>query len=204
MAKSAHGHARRTIAYALSVGTRDNDTGMPEDPDDAELFRMAIGRVRPLPAADETPQRPRPPPATRMRDADERAALDASRRDPPTAESGDAIEYRRNEVAPRTLRRLKRGEFSVQDAFDLHQLDAASAQAALNRFLVQARAANHRCVRIVHGKGLHSAQGPVLKMLVERVLARRADVLAYASAPPAQGGTGAVLALLAPPMNRRG
>lgn len=195
------------IAYADNVADRDKKPGMgEEDPDDAELFRAAIGPVRPLPATDQAPQRPRPPPETRMRDADERAALDASRRgpSPSDADSGDAIEYRRNEVSPRTLRRLKRGEFSVQDAFDLHHLDAASAEAALNRFLYEARAANHRCVRVVHGKGLRSARGPVLKILVERILSRRADVLAYASAPPVQGGTGAVLVLLSATPKRHG
>ena len=40
---------------------------------------------------------------------------------------------------------------------------------------------------------------PVLKNLVDRLLRQRADVLAFHSAPPAQGGTGAVLVLLAPP-----
>lgn len=193
------------IAYADSVGARDKHTARHEDPDDGALFRAAIGRVRPLAAADEAPQHPRPPARAAMLEADERAALAASHREPPAhaSEPGDAIEYRRNEVAPQTLRRLKRGEFSVQDSFDLHQLRAASAQAALGRFLQEARDADHRCVRIVHGKGLRSAQGPILKMLVERVLARRADVLAFASAPPAQGGTGAVLVLLTAAPKRR-
>ncbi|MEO5625059.1 MAG: Smr/MutS family protein, partial [Dokdonella sp.] len=53
------------------------------------------------------------------------------------------------------------------------------------------------CVRIVHGKGLRSkAAGPVLKQLTDSMLRRRADVLAFTSARPAQGGTGAVIVLL--------
>jgi DNA-nicking Smr family endonuclease len=52
----------------------------------------------------------------------------------------------------------------------------------------------------VHGKGLHSDSGvPVLKNLVDRMLRQRADVLAFASAPAAQGGHGAVLVLLRRP-----
>jgi DNA-nicking Smr family endonuclease len=52
-------------------------------------------------------------------------------------------------------------------------------------------------VRIVHGKGLRSkAAGPVLKVLTDRLLRRRDDVVAFASAKPAQGGTGAVVVLL--------
>jgi DNA-nicking Smr family endonuclease len=53
------------------------------------------------------------------------------------------------------------------------------------------------CVKIIHGKGLRSrAQGPVLKRLVDGLLRRRGDVLAFASAPPAEGGTGAVVVLM--------
>ena len=41
------------------------------------------------------------------------------------------------------------------------------------------------------------AGAPVIKNLVDRLLRQRADVMAFHSAPPAQGGTGAVLVLLA-------
>jgi DNA-nicking Smr family endonuclease len=52
-------------------------------------------------------------------------------------------------------------------------------------------------VRVIHGKGLHSkAAAPVLGSIVEQDLRRRSEVLAYASAPPTMGGTGAVLVLL--------
>jgi DNA-nicking Smr family endonuclease len=36
----------------------------------------------------------------------------------------------------------------------------------------------------------------VLKRLVDGLLRRRGDVLAFASAPPAEGGTGAVVVLM--------
>ena len=53
-------------------------------------------------------------------------------------------------------------------------------------------------MRIIHGKGLQSDGGaPVLKNLVDRLLRLRNDVLAFHSAPTGQGGTGAVLVLLA-------
>ena len=51
-------------------------------------------------------------------------------------------------------------------------------------------------MRIIHGKGRNSEGLPVIKNLVDRMLRQRADVLAFHSAPPAQGGTGAVLVLL--------
>ena len=75
--------------------------------------------------------------------------------------------------------------------------NAAAAQASIIAFLAEAKQHGLRCVRIVHGKGLRSkAQGPVLKQMTDTLLRRRADVLAFTSARPAQGGTGAVIVLL--------
>jgi DNA-nicking Smr family endonuclease len=55
-------------------------------------------------------------------------------------------------------------------------------------------------VRIIHGKGLRSGtRGPVLKNAVNVLLRRSDPVLAFASARPVAGGTGATLVLLARP-----
>ena len=86
---------------------------------------------------------------------------------------------------------------SQQEELDLHGLPAHVAEALLREFLRDCRTHGVGCVRIVHGKGRNSEERlPVLKNLVDRVLRHRADVLAFHSAPAAQGGTGAVLALL--------
>lgn len=135
-----------------------------------------------------------------MRMADERAALAESQRSDPARDAeilGDTVAYRRDEVSAQTLSRLKRAEFAIEDEIDLHSLNERAAEDLLRRFLGQARDAAHHCVLIVHGKGLRSPQGPVLKGMVERALSQHADVLAYASAPAALGGSGAVLVLLA-------
>lgn len=113
-------------------------------------------------------------------------------------EAGDAMSYRRDEVPQRVLQRLARGQYSVQDELDLHHADVVLAEAMLRRFIKEARDSGKACVRIVHGKGLHAPSGmPTLKNVVDRILRQRADVLAFHSAPAAQGGTGAVLVLLA-------
>jgi DNA-nicking Smr family endonuclease len=181
----------------------DADAATPED--DAALFRSAIGPVRPLPAAAALPQRPRPRPVARMARRDEDDARDIFRQslrsDPPgkdVLQSGDALSFRREQVPARVLQRLRRGDYAAQDELDLHHCDAARAEGLLRDFMLQARQAEMGCVRIVHGKGLHSDSGvPVVKNLVDRLLRQRADVLAFHSAPPAQGGHGAVLVLLA-------
>lgn len=172
----------------------------PANEDDAALFRAAIGAVTPLrrPAPPE-PARPRPAPCARRHAADpaegEFARLLA---DAPLLQAADTTRHRREHVPDRLLQRLRRGQFSVQDELDLHGAHAAQAEAMLRRFLAEAHAHDYGCVRIIHGKGLQSDGGaPVLKNLVDRLLRLRADVLAFHSAPPAQGGTGAVLVLLA-------
>jgi DNA-nicking Smr family endonuclease len=170
--------------------------GSPDD--DAALFRSAIGPVRELPPSPMPPGKPKPRPLPRMAARDDAQARDEFRRSTiDQLEAGDALSYRRDEVPPRVLQRLRRGEYSAQEEIDLHHSDAVQAEAMLRQFLKDARHAGLGCVRIVHGKGLHSDSGvPVLKNLVDRILRQRADVLAYHSAPAAQGGHGAVLALL--------
>jgi DNA-nicking Smr family endonuclease len=117
--------------------------------------------------------------------------------DPALLEVGEELSYLRDGYPPKLLRQLKRGQYSVQDDLDLHQMNAAAAQLSIADFLAEARHEGLRCVRIIHGKGLRSrAAGPVLKGLTDRLLRRRDDVVAFASARPAQGGTGAVIVLL--------
>src|SRR3546814_1601865 len=53
-------------------------------------------------------------------------------------------------------RRLGRGEYSAQDELDLRHADLAQAEALLRAFLRAARESGAGCVRIIHGKGLHS------------------------------------------------
>lgn len=113
-------------------------------------------------------------------------------------ESGDGLAFRRDHLPSRVLQRLGRGHYAAQDELDLHHHVGAQAEHLLREFLGHAVHAGLGCVRVVHGKGLHSDSGvPVLKNLVDRMLRQRADVLAFHSAPAAQGGHGAVLVLLA-------
>ena len=193
---------------------RDDNSGNPgkpvDDRDDASLFRDAIGPVRALPERPAPPAPPKPRPRAAMAERDEREARSEFVRamDEPLLEAGDALAFRRDDVPARTLQRLRRGEFAVQDELDLHLSGAREAETILRAFIVHARDAGHGCVRVIHGKGLHSTDAfgrggaPVLKNLVDRLLRQRSDVLAFHSAPPRAGGTGAVLVLLAPPRRR--
>ncbi|HTO71855.1 MAG TPA: Smr/MutS family protein [Myxococcota bacterium] len=101
---------------------------------------------------------------------------------------------------PRVVRRLRKGEFTPQADLDLHGCDAETARAQVEALVVTAHARGLRCLRIVHGRGNRSPNGePVLRPSLPRWLARgpaRKIVLAYSSAPPTDGGTGATYVLL--------
>ncbi|KRG55534.1 Smr/MutS family protein [Stenotrophomonas nitritireducens] len=174
----------------------------PEDQDDGALFRSAIGEVTPLrKVGAPATTRPRPRARARMAEQDEAQALGEFARllhSSTPLEAGDVASYRRDALPPGMFQRLKRGQYAVQDELDLHGANALQAEHLLRGFLLEAHAHEHGCVRIIHGKGLQSDGGaPVLKNLVDRLLRQRNDVLAFHSAPPAQGGTGALLVLLA-------
>ena len=178
-------------------GERDSD----EDDDEARLFRDAVRGVRPLAPRSAAPRPPRARPRARFTRADQAAVLKESLQgadaDPELA-GGEQLNFRRPHVHPNTLRRLRRGEFRVQREIDLHGMTAAEAKAALREFLVRSLERGVRCVRIVHGKGLRSGnRGPVLKSTVSALLRRTEAVLAYVSARPVDGGSGALYVLLA-------
>jgi DNA-nicking Smr family endonuclease len=164
--------------------------GRRRDDEEPGSFADAMSDVVPLEDRDKIrrpPARPSDPPEpARRRPPGFRVRTDAGR-----------VEGRADDVSRRTLAALRRGEYPVDESIDLHGLDAAAARGALVR-AVLANASAH-CLRVVHGRGIHSEDRPVLKeslpdWLQHPPLAWR--VMAFASAPGRQGGPGATLVLL--------
>jgi DNA-nicking Smr family endonuclease len=86
----------------------------------------------------------------------------------------------------------------VDGEIDLHGLTAAMVVPALRSFQADALQHDARVVRVIHGKGLRSGnRGPVLKLVASDYLRRVGAVLAFASAREVDGGSGAILVLLA-------
>lgn len=168
--------------------------------EDLRLFTQAVGAVRRIAGASTIATRPQPLPEPRQSQLDEArvaAELISSAIDPADMEVGEELSHLKSGLSPRLLRRLKRGQFSIADEIDLHQMTVAVARTAIKQFLDANKRNGRLCLKIIHGKGLRSsAEGPVLKRLVDGMLRQRADVLAFASAKPAEGGTGAVIVLL--------
>ncbi len=170
------------------------------DPRDRDLFRQAVGVVEPLRCDRIDPVRSHPAPIPRFTLADERQVLADMISDyfePADLETGEELVYRRDGVQQAVLRKLRRGQFQVGAALDLHGMTVAAAREALAAFLQRARRDSLNCVRIIHGKGNGSRhRGPVLKQKINHWLRQRDEVLAFCSARPMDGGTGAIYVLL--------
>jgi len=170
----------------------------PEDED----FRQALQGVEPLPRSRRAVlPRARPAPFPRQTRLDERAALAESLTGPlsldDAIESGEELAFLRDGLSRDVLRKLRRGHWVVEDHLDLHGMNRLEAAVSVSDFLRRCMARRLRCVRIVHGKGLRSShQGPVLKTRVDHWLRRTKQVLAFVSAQPRHGGTGALYVLL--------
>jgi DNA-nicking Smr family endonuclease len=172
-----------------------------DDPADEDAFRAAMAGVQRHSGSNRLVSRPPPPPPRpRSREADDRAVLEELRHAPldhETMESGDTLIYRAAGIQDSVWRRLRRGGYRVGAELDLHGLNRNHAQQAVHQFLARCQDRGIRCVRIIHGKGLGSPNtGPVIKSLLDSWLRRRRDVLAFCSARPQDGGTGAIYVLL--------
>ncbi|MEB2320214.1 MAG: Smr/MutS family protein [Pseudomonadota bacterium] len=178
-----------------------------EERREADLFRaeMADEGVHPLAPPDRIARAPVAiPPLPRQREIDEAAALAESLSDEIDIsrylDVDESLSYHRPGVGPDVPRRLRRGDWTVVDQLDLHGLRVEEAREALVGFLAECRRRERRCVRIIHGKGLGSAnREPVLRDKVPRWLAQRREVLAFCRARPNDGGSGALIVLLSVP-----
>jgi len=180
----------------------------PAEDDEMAAFRAAMGDVVPMAdgkeryVADPDPQLRAP---HTQRDEDLEALMHLTDLVGGVAEmditfSDEYIEGAVHGFSPRLLHKLKRGDFPVQDYIDLHGLTQAEAEQQVRRFLIQSYNQGFRCVLVVHGRGLNSANNiPVLKERIPVWLSRgtvRRIVLAFSTARPYDGGTGAIYVLL--------
>lgn len=103
-------------------------------------------------------------------------------------------------LAGNRLRQLKRGIIQLDRQLDLHGLTREEAIQSLAPFLAAARNAGEKAVLIITGKGVHSAEGPVLQQVVAGWLRDQGRDLVseYAPAPREMGGSGAFVTFLRP------
>ncbi len=171
--------------------------------DEIALFRDSVSDVKRV-RSDKVAQLPSPPePIAHQTRLDEARVMDELLDfgfNSTELQPGDHLTFCRPGVQQAVMRKLRRGQYRVTAELDLHGMNTDMARRTLIEFIQRAKAARARCVRVVHGKGRRSNnRGPVIKPLVGHILGRSADVLAYCSARPVDGGTGAVYVLLKRP-----
>lgn len=169
--------------------------------DDIRAFRDAVKGTRPLSATSRVrPNRPKPKPRARFRRLGEAEVLEDSLQLSPIdleVEFGEELTFRRSGIQDAVMRRLRRGYYRVESELDLHGLTVPGAKSAMRDFLARAIAKQCRCVRVIHGKGLGSGpRGPVIKQSTNVILRRTDAVVAFCTARPVDGGTGAIYVLL--------
>ena len=96
------------------------------------------------------------------------------------------------------IRFLHEGKVSIQDCLDLHGAIIEEAEFEVEHFIKDSIRKGYKCIKIIHGRGLRSPNGPVLKeAVVKWLLSRfRKYVAAFVSARQCDGGLGAVYVLL--------
>jgi DNA-nicking Smr family endonuclease len=176
----------------------------PPEPevDDATLFAQATRGVKRIESETPPPATPRRPDANVLRRRAAAVAEEAS--DVPISDTAalmhavapeEALSFARNGVQARVLQKLKQGQPHWQAAVDLHGCNVDEAREAVLALLREARQEGLQALKIVHGKSLQQGQ-PLLKTCVNGWLRQLPEVLAFVSALPRDGGTGAVYVLL--------
>jgi DNA-nicking Smr family endonuclease len=114
------------------------------------------------------------------------------------SDTGEYIEWVSPNIRKDIAQRLHQGHFSVQDFIDLHGMTVSEAEEAFSKFFKNAVRKHLFCIKVIHGRGLRSSRGPVLKEALKKWLhgTFRKWILAYSTAKDSDGGLGATYIIL--------
>ena len=163
--------------------------------DEKNIFQQAMEDVTPL-THDKVSLKSRPK-KIKLRKTESSLDIADTLSDDFIPECGDFLEFMRPGVQKSLLKQMRNGKLPVEDYLDMHGYMRDAARKTLLAFIKTSQARNYKIICIVHGKGYHSEDGrPVLKAMVNKWLQNIHEVLAFTSAQPKDGGTGAVYVLL--------
>lgn len=168
---------------------------------DEEIFREAMADVREIREFRAMPPK-KPPaytPSPRKDDTLDilRQIVDREKKIK-ISDTGEYMEWTNPKIRKDISEKLHQGCFSVQDYIDLHGMTLTEAEEAFSSFIRHAVKHHLFCIKVIHGRGLRSPRGPVLKTALERWLQGtfRKWVLAYTTAKDCDGGLGATYVIL--------
>lgn len=190
--------------------TPPNDPSADED-DDLTFFRQALVTVKPLPPNKKCLRHPQiqypkvqhtamavptptlTPPSFTLK---KKHSLFVPDPPPEDVAAETTLVYAQHALPPKRMRQLQQGRIPYEARLDLHGLRSEAAEQALHGFIEHQHRLHHRCVLIIHGKGGLHGEAPILKNNVNQWLRCNPHILAFHSAPPQYGGTGALFVLL--------
>ena len=188
----------------MSIVANDENTQ-----NDKALFQEMMEGVKPLPEKKSGKRRVPPPSSPRSQTNKPTGKTQTSTpTSPPThayterefasdVTANESLFFTHSGLQHREQRRLRQGAFPIEASLDLHGDTIEEAGHRLDEFLHIASNTGQRCVHIIHGKGLRSANGrAVLKSQLSCWLRDTATVMAFCSAQARHGGTGAIYVLL--------
>ncbi|SIS58213.1 Smr/MutS family protein [Neptunomonas antarctica] len=112
-------------------------------------------------------------------------------------ESDEELIFAAPGIQLRMMKRLRKGHVPWEAGIDLHGMSIDSARNELSLFIRDAQRQSMRSVIVIHGKAFsQSGQQPIIKSYVNDWLRQLPNVLAFCSAQPKDGGSGALYVLL--------
>ncbi len=166
--------------------------------DEGSLFLSEMGGVTPLKPDNKIKHKKKPNKAAQQH-AEEayNFAIDDVFSDAGMVEDcPDILSFARSGLQHKVLKKLRQGKHPIEHMLDLHGLTVNQASGELLEFLGECESAGVRHAIIIHGKGFRSKDKPIIKPMVNRWLRSVDNVLAFHSALPKDGGSGAVYVLL--------
>ncbi|MBE9567371.1 MAG: Smr/MutS family protein [Proteobacteria bacterium] len=166
--------------------------------DEESLFMSEMAGVTPIKQDNRVKLKPKPVPAakTSRSDDDDFAVEDVFSTAEMVEDCPDILSFSRSGLQHKVIKKLRQGKHPIELVLDLHGLTIEQARVELQEFLGVCEAAGVRHVIIIHGKGFRSRDKPVIKPMLNRWLREVDTVLAFHSAQPKDGGSGAVYVLL--------
>lgn len=168
------------------------------DNNDMDLFLEAVRDVKPL-QTDRVEHKPRPVPRTRTSLSETASRLvDQNKFSTDNVPDCDVLlRFERPGLQKSFLKKLRTGKMAVEASLDLHGYTVEQARTALIEFLDYCTLQQFKIVCVIHGKGFSSNERkPVIKPMVNKWLQEAEEVLAFTSAQPKDGGSGAVYVVL--------
>lgn len=105
-------------------------------------------------------------------------------------------EYELAAVHKKTREKAGLKKLPSQRSLDLHGLTVKEALTSLEQFITRCRKERIRKILIIHGKGLHSENGPVLKEEILKYLRSNSSIGEIGTPGRAEGGSGASWAII--------